>query len=209
MPFWFRIALICLFSLVLYAVLLDEAWIRSTLQAEHDQNISAYGESAVAVNEGRARGWFDTIAIDSGFMQTTYTLFTPEKNEVDQKATVNMQRVQGLVVWWESRMRLTWTLLYQVLLRLSYLISWLPVLILLAIPFVTDGLVRRRLRRSQFHPTSPLRFYTGSWGIFLTLVGFGLLLIAPFAIPPLMVPLMLVVLTASLGLCAAHLHERV
>ena len=84
-----------------------------------------------------------------------------------------------------------------------------PVLILLAIPFVTDGLVRRRLRRSQFHPTSPLRFYTGSWGIFLTLVGFGLLLIAPFAIPPLMVPLMLVVLTASLGLCAAHLHERV
>lgn len=109
----------------------------------------------------------------------------------------------------EDRIQAFFDVLYQVFTRFALLMVWLPFALILMLPALWDGLMTWKIKKTTFDFSSPIihrysMIILGS-GIILLFMG----LFAPLAIPPVVLPSMIIGLALMAGLALSHLQKKI
>jgi len=205
---WKVIALIASVHLVLYAVLGDEGWIQRSIETELQAQTQFLGADLANREHERAAGWFDTLLVRPGIVASSFRSFIPTPEE-KAKAKDGEQVSHFIFDWFEQRLRVFWTLVYQAMMRLAVALSWLPFGLLLIAPAAVDGWVRRRIKQTNFDYASPDRFGFSVLITQITVVGFFLLLFAPWSMPVVTAPICFILAAVATRVMLANIQKRI
>lgn len=146
-------------------------------KAEQAANLLAMGEAEHAMAQRRAVERFRRWFVEPGWVQGSYTMLAPRREEV-----LGVERTLGEASsGWIDR---TWLALYRAFYRLEVSLRWYEVMLVVAGAAFIDGLVRRRIRTHELGYNNPVVFHLMTH---LLIAIAGLLSLAPFL--PLAVPL--------------------
>jgi hypothetical protein len=109
----------------------------------------------------------------------------------------------------ESRLNVLWDTIFQMIKRLTTAFTWLPYLAAALLPFILDGLVRRKISQTNFDYPSPMAH---RYSLYLILGALYLLLVSltlPFPIPPQAVPVGVFVVAYAVNVLLANTQKRV
>lgn len=200
------LTVILLLNAVALIVLAREDWILQAVQSERAIVTRTFGAELANDVHARADRWFSRCCLDNGVVHRSLTMFLPHRPE-------QTQAVKGmgdqLFALFEGRIRVFWALIYQACYRASAAMAWIPYSLLVFIPWLTDGLLQRRIRQTNFEYSSPARHSAGSMLILLSILSLCAMLFAPIAISPLLVPALLVLISFTTGLLAANFQKKV
>jgi len=90
-----------------------------------------------------------------------------------------------------------WTLLLQLLVRLSTCLLWWQYAAVVLIPFLIDAFVTRRIKQTSFTYTSPHVFKIAHFVIAWLPAAFLIMLFTPTVLTPKLMPLMVIVLAVA------------
>ena len=102
-----------------------------------------------------------------------------------------------------------WDGIFQAMRRFCLMLSWWPFLLSALMPFVSDGLARRKVKQSNFDFSSPLAhrysFFALLGILYLLLVG----LTFPFPLPPQAMPVACLAIALAVNVYLAHTQKIV
>jgi len=108
-----------------------------------------------------------------------------------------------------ERIQVIWDGIYQAMRRFFLMLSWWPFLLSALMPFVSDGLARRKVKQSNFDFSSPLAhrysFFALLGILYLLLVG----LTFPFPLPPQAMPVACLAIALAVNVYLAHTQKIV
>ena len=148
----------------------------------------------------RSRKYYDRVFVNTGFaavMEETLLLTEDEYNKSGAMKDI------GGSTWWiyiAGRFDAARKMGHQFTKRFAILVAFAPMALLLLIPCFWDGLMARKIKQLSFKYSSVL---LSNQAQTLAKVGFGLIfvtLLIPIAIPPLLTPLILVILTPIIAM---------
>lgn len=201
------VLLIVIVHAVLFAVFVRETWILDALSRERVVLRETFGEELAGSVQQRAERWFNEGLVDTGVVQNSFFVFLPTQPERQASAPLE-GFASPLFVWFEERLRVLWALVYHALHRWSALMAWLPYAGLVLVPFLLDGLLQRRIKQTNFDYTSPAAHSLGITLVALSILATVVILTAPFAITPLAVPGLLLLVSVTIGRLAANWQKR-
>ncbi|WP_445368744.1 DUF4400 domain-containing protein [Methylomonas sp. BW4-1] len=109
----------------------------------------------------------------------------------------------------ESRLNVLWDTIFQMIKRLTTACIWLPYLATSLLPFVVDGLVRRKISQTNFDYPSPMAhrysIYAMLGALYLFLMGLTL----PFPVPPQSMPIGIFIVAWAMNTLLANTQKRV
>lgn len=158
--------------------------------------------------EDRADGWFQASIIDSGFYASAHHTLIPTEEE---KAASRGMRDMGAAwfVWIEGRLDALVSLVRQFYARVAMVLVWAPYLLILFVPAAYDGVMTRRIKRTNFDYASPVLHRYSLRGIALVAIGLFIAFSAPFALNPLIIPVAMMVCCVLIGLALSNLQKRI
>jgi hypothetical protein len=202
---WLAIAML---YLLLYGVLVGDKWMTRAINTEQAQVTRFLGAPATDTAYERARRWYRHMFLDTGMVKNSFSLFIP--TEAQKKASRGMETLgEHQFRWFDGRLRVFWSMVYQALVRVSVYLLWWPIaLILLGAAFM-DGMIRRRIKMVAFGEMYPERF-----GVSLLVMKLGLyvmlvLTFAPFTVPVWLAPGFLALAVLATGVLVANTHKHV
>ncbi len=206
-PTWKKLALIGIICVIRYFVLAREPWVVEQMQQEQANARALIGAQRANVAIARATRWYQGAFIDSGVQAESFHLLVP--TQAEREATGRPEAGAPMWKFVEDRIRVLWTVVYQALLRVSLAMTWLPLILLLGVGFVTDGIVTRKIKQSTFDYASPAWHRYSLLALDAGLVLFVLALFAPFAISPVIAPAFFIVAMAATGMLLANVQKRI
>ena len=86
---------------------------------------------------------------------------------------------------------------------------WLPISMPALLAAAAYGLLERQIKRTNFSYTSPtvLRYSWRACG--LLMIGFFVLFLMPFAIPPILIPFIVSSVMLAMGISLSHLAKKI
>lgn len=201
--------MICAVLLVGFAagLLVNEQRVASTIEAERQSNYAFMG-AAAAEAEARATRWYRTLFLDTHITQFTFDLAaTNRKDSGTDNKTVDAVAGKG-VLWWQARMRVLWSIAFEFLVRLSNILVWLPLAVLVFVPFIVDAIVLRKIKATNFAITSPHLQIFGVRAMTVIVVGFFLLQLLPMMLHPVWTPLAIAAFSTSLWIGISQFAKR-
>jgi hypothetical protein len=109
----------------------------------------------------------------------------------------------------QSRLDVLWDTVYQMIKRLVIACVWIPFLAVAVIPFMIDGLIRRKISQTNFDYPSPMAhrysLYVILAALYLLLMGLTL----PFPVPPQSLPIGVFIVVLALNIFLANTQKRV
>jgi len=118
------------------------------------------------------------------------------------------RHMEPVFVWMEGRLRAFWLVIFQVIYRVCITLMWWPLMVLSLLPFLVDALVRRKIKLDSFDHASPTLQALGSRSLMLMPIVYLCLLLAPFALPAAMIPLLVVFASAAVWFSLSHFVKR-
>lgn len=186
-----------------------------------------YGNDRGVHIDRRADHWFRLWAIDSGLMHRAVHAMDPKPV---QKLAAGAQKVRPIVIkdsrgrfgtvggngsnnrerhfwyWWITA---AFSLIYFGMLRLSVLLYWLPILVPLAMAILVTGSTLRNLKFHGFGGVNPFRYRAGmrmaTWSLPMAVGA----LFLPGALPPVVVPALVLMFFGGLAMVMAHRQKQV
>ena len=187
-------------EIMLIIFLLPSAWLDKVLVKENKAMYSTYGSQTNDWLNLKSRKMYHTLFVGTGFaavMEETI-LMTEE-----QYQNSGAMRDIGNTTWWiyvADRFEAARKMGHQFTKRVAVLAAFVPMALLLLIPCAWDGWMSWKVRNLSFK-------YQSSWiqGKSALLVKIGMTvivvcLLAPFAIPPILTPAILLSITPLIGL---------
>lgn len=175
-------------------VLLDEQQINK-LFGESETNKLMHTASAV----------YDTLFVNSGIQEKLRNLTIAKEQEPN---IINLGKTADTVASatnnYAAMILMVW---YGMIIRLTFLLAWVPYFVLFMFAATVDGLVSKTIKAKQFgHPSAPLS--NTSAHLLIGLVGFpAVYLILPIPLPPLLFPIMIIVFAVTLWTWLSNLQR--
>ncbi len=192
-----RVLLFCvaavLIELTLTLLLLSPDSIRQAIQAEWKQLGRVLGPQARDSILSNANRLFRLLYTDSGLLGGSYRLAQRHRRAGGRHGPTAGVTVSGgqhatTTGLFKDRLESFWANQYQLSIRLSQLLYWLPGLLVILIPSLVDGLVRRKIRSFSFQYYSAERFSFGLRLLAVLSVVMALLLFSPLYVSPHWIP---------------------
>lgn len=204
---WKFIGLIVLLHVVLYALFIRPEWIAELTAREARDAQQLLGRESATYAQNRAQDYYTRWFVNTGVQSATYKVFIPSSAEIQSSKGIT---TLGETLWpfMEERITAGWRLAFQVMVRVSTALMWWPLLLLAALPFLVDAYVERQIKRESFAITSPTAQTVAVRSIALVLVLGFLATFAPFYVPPVAMPFMVVITAASLWLGISQFVKR-
>jgi len=188
-------------------LLIKEDVVISTVAAEREANYSFLGESA-AISEDRAKTWYELLFVKTRLTQFTFDITATDRTDSGtNNATVDAVASSG-VSWWNARMRVMWSIIFQFLVRISNLLIWIPLAGLVYLPFMTDAMVVRKIKQTNFTMASPHLQLFGVKGMFWIVIGFVLLQMIPMMLHPITAPIAIAMFSFSSWIGISQFAKR-
>ena len=201
--------MIWLLEAVLVAALVSDNWLKTVQQAEDAMTVAYLGKEKDAEVRDTAKRWFDRLFIKTGAKETVYRYFIPSEQERQHSLGFEDLGRDSLFPFIADRIQVIWDGIYQAMIRFFLMLSWWPFLLSAMMPFVSDGLARRRVKQSNFDYSSPLAhrysFFALLGVLYLLLVG----LTFPFPVPPQALPVACMATALAVNVYLAHTQKRV
>jgi hypothetical protein len=202
----FILSVVVLIGLVA-GLLIPEPMVMKTVQAERKANYAFMGESA-AIAEARAERWYKALFVKTHLTQFTFDIaggIKAGKARDDSK----IERASSTAVeWWKGRMRVLWSVAFQFLVRLSNNLIWLPLGLLVLLPFIVDAMVVRKIKTTNFALASPHMQLFGTKSMILIVVGYLVLQLLPMKLHPVTAPLALALFSISTWIGISQFAKR-
>lgn len=201
--------LIFLLQLIAIAVLVPSSIMKKASEIEYDWLSSSYSESSMEWISNKADSWHMTLTRDSGIAAGLSYVFLPERDHTQAKG---MSRI-GDRVWYpfiEGRGVALDEMVRLTMVRFASVAIWLPLMILIAIPALFDGVMERLIKQHTFKYPSPFLYRYGAKAVilggFLTFAA----VLAPIPLPPFLAPVTVMILTVVFALIViGNLPKRV
>jgi hypothetical protein len=208
-PF-FWVVLTILAEMILIALLVPSSFMSKINDMEYGWMQGIYSESSLEWLEERTDEWHYTLTRRTGLADgLRYMFFPTEEARAREKG---MSRL-GENVWFpylESRGKALDEMLKTFLLRFGSVLIWMPLVVLMAIPTIFDGVMERKIKQHTFKYPSPFVY---RYGVRASLIISFLLfacLISPLPVPPLLLPGALMLVVALTGLLViGNLPKRI
>lgn len=206
---WTAIALVVMAMTSL--VLIRYRYVDGMIERERTANYAFLGRATAKAVENRAEVWYQKMFVDTKLVQATMS--TTGGNDINIKSdnrAVNDAKKAGSTIleWWDERIRVIWAATYQLLMRISMLLLWLPLAILAIIPVVVDSVVSRRIKATSFALTSPHMQMLGSRSIFWICFAYFVLMLVPIMLHPIMAPLVIGLVSGCMWLGISQFAKR-
>jgi hypothetical protein len=157
----------------------------------------------------RADRAFENLFVRTGIRETVRHYFIPtEAERLGSRGFEDVGR-DGFFPFLAGRLQVLWESVYQTLRRFYRLLAWWPFLVAALLPWALDGLVRRKIKQSNFDYSSPLAHRYALYVILGTAYGLLVGLTLPFAVPPEVIPVALAVAAGAGNVYLAHTQKRV
>lgn len=203
----FALALAFLFIAVLYALIVNQDWVKQQIRTERQLNMRVLGDSAV-VAERRGEGWFRSLFMKTGMVDDSYQLANGPGLDDDPAQAAMTTAFGGISDWAGERMEVVWMMTLQLCIRLSTCLLWWQYAAIVLVPFLIDAFVMRQIKRTSFTHASPHVFRLAHFIIAWLPIAFIVLLFAPTVLSPRLMPLMIVVLAAAVWTGIAQFAKR-
>jgi len=207
MPWWQKVlagfAWIVLILLLVSSDFMDQSLVRERNYVERD-----LGEESCQYVYDEAADWYKTLFVDSGIYTTLHRTLIP--NEDEKQHSRGMETMgSAWFKWIEGRLDASMRVIYMFLTRCVQMLLWIPFIPLVFLPAFYDGLMVRKIKRTNFDYSSPaLHSYAvrSSWTMaFFLFLGF----FAPVAIAPVVFPIVIFICGSLMGLSVANIQKRV
>lgn len=203
---WKVTTLIVMLHVIALLGFVGEEWLARSVERERQANASFFSPEVAGAAEARAQEWFKAAFVDTGISSLVFGAMIPTQADADM---VGMDRQFGsLFDWWEGRLRTWWTTLYQSFLRISVAGLWFPYALFVAVPFLIDGWVRRKVKQTDFSLASPLKHRLSLYAVEILVVAYVVLLFLPIPLQPFFFPLLVLISSAALGKMVAEFQKR-
>jgi len=192
---------------ILAGLLISEKHVVGTIEAERQANYSFMGRAA-ADAESRAERWYRTLFVKTNVTQFTFDIAATERTDSGTgNKSVDVAAGKG-VEWWRARMRVMWSIAFQFLVRISNILIWAPLAVLVFVPFMVDALVSRRIKATNFAITSPHLQIFGVRAMTWIVLGFLCLQLIPFKLHPVWTPMAIATFSFSLWIGISQFAKR-
>lgn len=206
---WGKATILVFVQLIVILLLVPSQWMKSVTEVENRWLTEQMGaESAIWVRE-HAESIYDTAIVDSGLMRGTYHLLLPTRAQKAESGAMSGVGTRHVFPYVRDRLKTTFLVIYQSILRAVTFFAWLPFAGLLLVPAIVDGVIAWRIRKTTFDFASPtLNHYAL---LALSVIGTALVvaLLAPLPVPPLAPPLAILVLCPALYIAVSHTSKRI
>jgi hypothetical protein len=200
------VALIVLLHVVIYIVFVGQEWLMAGRAREAQMNATFYTPEVSASAEARGREWFTTLFVDTGVVGAMWSAMIP--TEEDKRKPGMRDFAGSLFTWWETRLQTMWTVVYVALVRVAHLLLWWPYGLFVLAPFVLDGWVIRRIKQTDFSFASPLSHRMSLYLLQGIALGYFCAIFLPFALPPVLLPILILTTGWGLGKVFANFAKQ-
>ena len=198
-----------LLEVILVASFVSDRWTRELQRAEDQMMIGYFGADKESQISHTAQRWFDRLFVTTGTRDSVFRYFIPTERERQMSKGFEDVGRNDLFPFIESRLNVLWDTIFQMIKRLTTACIWLPYLAAALLPFVVDGLVRRKISQTNFDYPSPMAH---RYSLYLILGALYMLLVSltlPFPIPPQAVPVGVFVVAYAVNVLLANTQKRV
>lgn len=200
------LALVVLLHVFIYIVFVGEEWVTSARAREAQMNAAFYTTEVSATAEARGAEWFTTIFVDTGVVGAIWSAMIPTEED---KQKPGMRNFAGsLFTWWETRLKTMWTVIYVAFVRVAHLLLWWPYGLFVLAPFVVDGWIVRRIKQTDFGFASPLSHRMSLYVLQAIALGYFCVVFLPFALPPVLLPALILATGLALGKVFANFAKK-
>lgn len=196
----FMAMFILLLEGLLIALLVPSSWMRNMAEMEYEWLDSVYTESSMEWMKDNTLEWHYTLTRETGLADSLEWMFFPsEEARAKEKGMARL----GQTVWFpylESRGEALDDLAKITILRLTSVLIWAPLLLLIMVPVFFDGVMERKIKQYTFKYPSPFLY---RYGVRMVItVGFLLFVcfLSPLPLPPMLLPLMILSSITVMGL---------
>ncbi|MCX7110938.1 MAG: DUF4400 domain-containing protein [Proteobacteria bacterium] len=201
--------MIWLLEVVFVAALVSDDWLKTVQHTEDAMVVSYLGKEKDAEIRHTATAWFDRLFVRTGVKDRVNWYFIPSEQERQHSLGFEDVGQDSLFPFIAERIQVIWDGIFQAMRRFFMMLSWWPFLLSALMPFVSDGLARRKIKQSNFDYSSPLAhrysFFALLGILYLLLVG----LTFPFPVPPQAMPVACVAIALAVNVYLAHTQKRV
>ena len=200
---------IWLLEIILVASFVSDRWTRD-IQVAEDQMLVAYmGIKKEAEISQTSQKWFDRLFVQTGVRESVYRYFIPTERERQLSKGFEDVGRYDLFPFIQSRLDVLMDTLYQMIKRFVMAWVWSPFLGVALIPFMIDGLIRRKVSQTNFDYPSPMAHryshYVMLGAVYLLFMGLTL----PFPIPPQSIPAGIFIVAFAMNVFLANTQKRV
>lgn len=193
--------------LALVLILVDQQWVISTMTRERQAQVEFMGQDRALTVQINAENAFTKALVNTGIMNNSMSALEPKNSNASQPNS-GPSMLDKTVLFIKSRLQAFWTMVFQVFLRIYYMVIWWPIVIMVLIPTVVDAIARRRAAQYTFASTSPHLQGLALRAIPTILLIYSILLFAPFYIPPAITPFIVLLTIGLTWFTLAHFAKR-
>lgn len=205
----YLILILLIFEVLMILLVIPTNWMEEVIRKEQLMGRTFLGEEAQLQLTSQAESMFKSVMVDTGFYRAIHEFFIPtEEQRLASRGLENLGR-DDVFPYAEARVQAFALIIFQVMIRVSEILLWLPYLVILAIPAVYDGYNQWHINRSSYNYSSPLMHRYGVRGMGLVLLGSLMISIVPLPIPPIVVPVAGFCMIAFLGITIKYLQKRI
>ncbi len=205
----YLILILLIFEVLMILLVIPTNWMEEVIRKEQLMGRAFLGEAAQLQLTSKAESMFKSVMVDTGAYRAIHEFFIPtEEQRIASRGLENLGK-DNVFPYAEARVKAFALIIFQVLIRISEILLWLPYLVILAIPAVYDGYNQWHINRSSYNYSSPLMHRYGVRGMGLVLLGSLMISIIPLPIPPIVVPVAGFCMIAFLGITIKYLQKRI
>lgn len=172
-------------------IFMSVASYKSILLSDEQQISMVFGESETQKLMSHASSTFNTLFVESGLQNILTNLVISDKEK--QSEVINLGQTGDTVASFTNNyaamLLMVW---YGMVIRVTYLLTWVPYFALFMVAAATDGWTTRTIKKMEFSYSNPGLTFAYSHAL-IGLIGFpALYLILPFPLPPMMFPIVII-----------------
>jgi len=179
-----------LLQIVLLIVFIPSTWLADVEQQEFDDLAGVVGRDVAVEIYDYGVHLHKKIFVDTGINQQVRFVFVPSDERRANSGGFQDLGKDSWFPWIEGRGDALTKELQIALFRISHLIYWMPVMLLMAIPGIFDGIMVWKKRQFSFETGSVLFQRSIHKMVVLILIIFTLGVFLPFVIPPVILPIL-------------------
>ena len=189
-------------------LLLSPSYIQSTAKTESRLVKDTFGTDSSYYVIKKANYWYDEFVIKNNIEENLVNYLLPTTYErTNSLGMSEIGRILDRPVY--ERVQALLDLIYWFFRRMALFAMWLPISMPALFAAAAYGLLERQIKRTNFSYTSPtvLRYSWRACG--LLTIGFFVLFLMPFAIPPLLIPFIVSSVMLAMGISLSHLAKKI
>ena len=190
-----------------FLLVVKDTWLEQGLEQERQGIYELLGPAKAETTEVRVHNRYTRWFVETGIIEKSFMLVSPPQQEGTQIEEID-QKLNPVFIWMEGRLRAFWLVVFQVMYRLAVTLMWWPFFVLTAVPFIVDALVRWKIKANTFDHTSPTLQALGVRAVALLVIAYPFMLLAPFALPPQLMPIMIFLSAAAVWFSVSHFVKR-